>query len=144
MNDEDIGFAWEVGTITPRKRRFRKWLIAQDNFYPVDTWPGWAQDLVYRNYLSNASQFSLAFFLLANGLDTRYLWAYVLANDIVRGVPTVVGGYDRRQFNEGERHIMQMIAQHDAGTLYTGTKLVRDMSKGGKDDWEKGLLMMRV
>lgn len=114
--------------IVKDQRTARVWnhMNRGDWFYPIRTWPVWAQKLMLLEHRNNRDRYSLFFFLTSNGLSPDIAGQWVLLRDIAAQGREVLGQYDEA----ARRQVIQMKEQIRKKEFFKGTKPVWDMHMG--------------
>jgi len=69
-----------------REHRIWKYLNdKQDSFWPIESWPQWAQASILKVHRKRGDNYTLFCFLVGNGLAPRTAGEWVWNNDVVNG-----------------------------------------------------------
>jgi len=119
-----------VRQLTQREARVWNFLNAQDDFFPIRSWPAWLQDIALSEHRNNRDRYNYFFFLVANGLQPTLAGEWTLMNNVEKtghgGMVAVSQGYN----DHARRQVTQMIQQLGAGCFFTGKKKMMDLASG--------------
>ena len=97
----------------------------QDIFWPVETWPAWAQQMITLPHKGDSQVFNLAVFLLVNGLNEENTIRWITAQDFQNG-QFLEGHYSSKEWN----NINKFRDRWRRGLLPLQGKRVYDIASG--------------
>lgn len=113
----------------------------QDIFWPIETWPEWAQNSIVLAHKGDSQVFNLAVFLLVNGLDEATTFKWISARDVKNGI------FQEGDYTRKERQDMERIRfRWSTGMLPLEGKRVFDMRGGypmNAGDYQQGYARSR-
>jgi len=111
------------------RRRARIWNFGTqgfgDMFFNIRDIPEHYQFDLLSEHLPRERRYNLAYFLLGNGLNPKYLSQMVLMTDVRAGV-VLSQAYD----DSARRHVLDMVKDMDKNKFFKQNKKTFDMIKG--------------